>query len=1131
MASHRKRGVTVLEVLVAITVVVIAIGIAFSWMAASGRRRTDISDLHFAKDKVAQIFDELEAYVESGQEINARSLDQFNEPTPTPVLTIRNVSPDHPLSGNKPGSGPGGWYYYKQITVQPLANPRDPSARLVTIRFFRAVNGELKELLATSTVIRTLINKTPPRQVYDVYFLAIANVPGWWVRTSTLRNVVDGALKEILMRNPNLEIRAHWITVMGYGRDPYYAPFISEDFEENPQGRPRFGRMAYYYLGTTFIYTGAHEKVSYFTTPFFKAKLNAMIDGEQKVLNVDSFSIADQYNHAVRYPEAVRIYRNLVREAIDRGEPIPEPPYQLLFEKFYFEEGLKNPIVINLHGEMIPFPPVRNYSDPSKRPDIPELRGVRLVVHPENIAYPNGSQVRFRVYAFYTNPDRPETNNQWIDHDRLRYATLLIGPVTSSTAISFQAIDGGVPRATGSSGAYNPNTYTRYVTFSHSYCPSYLPPDAQCTPGGMGYRYEYMITTEGTFILVHLYGIPLKTPFRNNKGLPANYRLFGLEYVPTPLGPRNNPFLYDLASNNSLRGPVNTARLIITLTNVPTSPSREEPLTLRYAIGELNLNDMFTRGRPFVDATYTWVGYTIDWRTSNLPEIPITEQYQYQGDPRLNPYADIKWAHRYNWFFPMRQGDNWRADWKWRRDNFFWRGRYSWNGVPVDVPAFFTMVRTSYQRAQAVYTSMTGFSNYYIALGGEIGGDAANQVRYGPPVNARLYGGRESSFVYEKAITQDGYYAPSQRGLKNVVDTVGNWDNASWGSYALPFLGELYPDSMWDYWREHGNLPTPRFQRRRWRDSLPGRDFPNYTQVRTATPGCVSFFNAVPIGYPNSYSGRFSHNWGGTGYLTRGAEEGEELFNTFSLPYYSVIPAPRPFSINTYINAWPPEWWSSQYMSVRQRNRVLRTFYRSSRGWHWHASGVVENYDPRDPSRVFRVVVNGLAPSGTEANSFLARYAIASTLFTFLIAGNPMNYSFTDIPPIQQLPRVVITSPNYGDVFVSGTELHVTYNLEWRRWDGKKYTSAYPDNYNGGNFVVTVKWQRTGENVWHYLDNTETQAGAYPDEIHQILADIGSNTVVIDTDGWRGSYMIRVEVFREGHELHYSYHEILVFIQ
>src|SRR5690606_38590731 len=63
----------------------------------------------------------------------------------------------------------------------------------------------------------------------------------------------------------------------------------------------------------------------------------------------------------------------------------------------------------NLHGELLPAPPLRNYSDPAKLPSYQPF--VRVVTHPEELRTQRpGSggteteDVRLRVYAYATDP-------------------------------------------------------------------------------------------------------------------------------------------------------------------------------------------------------------------------------------------------------------------------------------------------------------------------------------------------------------------------------------------------------------------------------------------------------------------------------------------------------------------------------------------------------------------------------------------------------------------------------------------------------------------------------------------------------------------------------------------------------
>src|ERR1041385_6512164 len=60
----------------------------------------------------------------------------------------------------------------------------------------------------------------------------------------------------------------------------------------------------------------------------------------------------------------------------------------------------RNAIIINLHGELFPFPPVRNYSDAAKDPA--QWPNVRAVTHPEQLRTTNSDVLRLRVYSYRT---------------------------------------------------------------------------------------------------------------------------------------------------------------------------------------------------------------------------------------------------------------------------------------------------------------------------------------------------------------------------------------------------------------------------------------------------------------------------------------------------------------------------------------------------------------------------------------------------------------------------------------------------------------------------------------------------------------------------------------------------------
>ena len=57
------------------------------------------------------------------------------------------------------------------------------------------------------------------------------------------------------------------------------------------------------------------------------------------------------------------------------------------------------------------------------------------------------------------------------------------------------------------------------------------------------------------------------------------------------------------------------------------------------------------------------------------------------------------------------------------------------------MPRIYQVLRSSVVRANAIYTTMTGFSYYYVGIGGEIGYDASNGFASSVPVSSRPFTG------------------------------------------------------------------------------------------------------------------------------------------------------------------------------------------------------------------------------------------------------------------------------------------------------------------------------------------------------------------------------------------------------
>ena len=68
----------------------------------------------------------------------------------------------------------------------------------------------------------------PTTQVFDLYLIAVENIPGWWVFMDSIRPFVESTITDLETRNPGLEVRTHWVTKASFGRNQVYRPFTND---------------------------------------------------------------------------------------------------------------------------------------------------------------------------------------------------------------------------------------------------------------------------------------------------------------------------------------------------------------------------------------------------------------------------------------------------------------------------------------------------------------------------------------------------------------------------------------------------------------------------------------------------------------------------------------------------------------------------------------------------------------------------------------------------------------------------------------------------------------------------------------------------------------------------------------
>lgn len=1111
LRTSRQQGFSLVEVLVSAVLVGAAVLAAATYMskAAHGAKRNRQKD--FAIQKAISMLEELKAATEFAEGDAATILDDQDDGTQTQdVLTTDAdvTDPAHALSGNTFREGT--WDFSRQITVRKLPSLQSKDVRLVNVKVFGKVEGtSSKTLLAeVSGVIGTTADNFPPSQVYDVYCLAIENVPGWWVYMANLVPFVDRAIQEISARNPGLEFRVHWITELSYGRDRQYKPFINQanDSEADID-------WAYFYPGTL---PSGSAVGSYYVPDAFEGQLlldGTAVNGFDATDNPLPYAVADSFNHAMRYPDERALFD--ARVAAGLSDP-GRPTWRLLIEDMYTNpDKYRNALLVNVHGEMFPFPPLRNYSDAAKDPE--DHPRVRAVAHPEQLRFDNADDVGIRVYSYLTDPGAFGTP------DRLSEPiSVTIRGVSSLPNLVVESCEGGLDLSPADG---SPDSYAW---------------ETGDTSGDHAGDMYYDVTAVSGGVRIRLYNSPVRTPcagsFCNGGGIDGEKRLYGYDYIPTPIAAAGSAFGRDLTASGNVTK--NTARWRIVLADADLPDDARIDIETRIG-SDLSTGTLYpTANEPAnLSKTYAWRGSDTwifgDGTAANPPHLPWTERYQIQGDGRHNPYADLREDYDattnrlgtgYNRYFD----DFDTAGTDRATDAAYWDGfrvksdtsenNDGWNWISeLDINRVFQLMRGSLQRSNVVFTSLAGFSFYYIGIGGEIGYDAANGFPDSIPVSDKPFSGTSGS-RYEQSITSivvDG----NPGGIRVVKENLGSgyW----WSRY---WLGELYPDDLYATWAASGNIPTGVGSDRFVRVSRPEitEDMPTGTSWPGAYRSLLEGGSTTMFSIGDA-SSKFHHQYidGYTGDLVLDGADIREGYN-FTIP--EAVQINRPFGLDLDADGPVPDHYrEATYEPADLVGSILATYY-DHNGSSLEGSGVVELEGP-DSDSAF-LVINGVAQTVLTGSAFIGRWSFLTLIQTYFNAGLSPNPA-----RIVQLPRVSITAPNDATDLTNPGSVAVSWDDEWKRWDGKKYADAYADSFTESVTVrFRVMYSDDGGDTWRHGDGTAAQPGVRPSASYLQTA----TTATVPTPAGtfpQGSYIVRVEAFRDGYELHYSYHQQKIFIK
>jgi type II secretory pathway pseudopilin PulG len=587
----------------------------------------------------------------------------------------------------------------------------------------------------------------------------------------------------------------------------------------------------------------------------------------------------------------------------------------------------------------------------------------------------------------------------------------------------------------------------------------------------------------------------------------------------------------------------NTARWIITVANAAIV--REGDGNPFVADIYTRINDNFDQGRiwPVWDHP-TNLSTTYIWCSDDANYVPFSERYQFQGDPRHCPYSDVVSAHRYNWYFDNLRNSTVNVISEWpcisstlingggdSDDGWHGEGGTSGDRMEIDVPRYFQFLRTALTGANVVYTSITGWSYYYMGLGNEIGYDSANGFATSIPTSRKPFDGGTGT-RNEMSITTD-----QTGGVKYIRENVTPY---WWG---MPWLGENYPDGVYvAQWTANGNLTSGSvantFVRIRRRDITAanakwlnrGTTFSGLDCVRrTQAYGCTSFFNIGTTTSTFRHQGRD----GTSGTVTTA---GQEMSNNYNFPLPASMQISRPFQLANNWGAAPTEFSISEYSGLRCTGTVNTRLYNHNDGVAWEGSSLIRLQSPATGTPNAFIVVNGIDRSVESGSAFIARYAVVSLVHSYFTCG------LTGTPNrIVQLPRVEIREPNITTELDNPSTINITWSTEWKRWDGQKYLTAYADDFEEteGDLRYALLYSMDNGNTWlHVVDNSAATPGLPGTHgrtlwITDAVAD-GNETYTWDVadSGYfiEGSYMVMVEAYRVSQDRHYAFHKQKIFV-
>jgi hypothetical protein len=167
--------------------------------------------------------------------------------------------------------------------------------------------------------------------------------------------------------------------------------------------------------------------------------------------------------------------------------------------------------------------------------------------------------------------------------------------------------------------------------------------------------------------------------------------------------------------------------------------------------------------------------------------------------------------------------------------------------------------------------------------------------------------------------------------------------------------------------------------------------------------------------------------------------------------------------------------------------------------------------------------VSGLATEADFGTFQMGKFVFMSMLQGYLEAG-----LYTGQNKISQVPTITLTSPLISNTFYNATSINIAWTTQWLRWDGQPYTTDYPGNYSETTTLgYSVKYTPDHGVHWYYCSDNSPAVVGQKVAAYMITATSYSWPVASFA---RGSYIISVECYRQGIDLHYSYDQIEIYL-